>query len=70
MSNLKINIRFQINKSLQCLIWDRTELKSLVDHVFSEESDTDACLHSTKEILDSLTADVEKIRMLLGLLED
>ena len=66
MNVLKQNILTQVNKSIQRINWDKNELRNLVDYIFS---DPNPSLDSTKEILDSITEDLDRIKMLVQLLE-
>ena len=66
MNVLKQNILTQVNKSIQRINWDKNELRNLVDYIFS---DPNTSLDSTKEILDSITEDLDRIKMLVQLLE-
>tara|TARA_Y100000385_G_C12852023_1_gene533524 strand:- start:375 stop:578 length:204 start_codon:yes stop_codon:yes gene_type:complete len=66
MNVLKQNILTQVNKSIQRINWDKNELRNLVDYIFS---DPNPSLDGTKEILDSITEDLDRIKMLVQLLE-
>jgi conjugal transfer/entry exclusion protein len=66
MQNIKENIKTEISKSLQCLNWDLNEVRNQINFVFNHEEST---VDNSVETLNSLSENVDKIKMLLNLLK-
>jgi len=66
MQNIKENIKTEISKSLKCLNWDLNEVRNQINFVFNHEEST---VDNSVETLNSLSENVDKIKMLLNLLK-
>ena len=65
MQNIKQNIKKEISKSIKCINWDVDEVINQINFVFDHEQTTIDC---SIETLNSISADIDKIKMLLNLL--
>ena len=66
MQNIKENIKTEVSKSLKCLNWDLNEVRNQINFVFNNEEST---IDNSVETLNSLSENVDKIKMLLNLLK-
>ncbi len=66
MQNMKQNIKTEISKSIKCVKWDIDEVINQINFVFDHEQTTIAC---SIETLNSISDDIDKIKMLLNLLK-
>ena len=66
MKGIKSNIKTEISKSIQCINWDINEVKNQINFVFNHKETT---VNNSIETLNSLSENIDKIKMLLNLLK-
>ena len=66
MKGIKANIKTEISKSIQCINCDINEVKNQINFVFNHKETT---VNNSIETLNSLSENIDKIKMLLNLLK-
>jgi len=62
---MKQNIKTEISKSIKCINWDIDEARNQINFIFDHEHTT---IDNSIETLNSISSDIDKIKMLLNLL--